>query len=141
MHDVGKIGVSDAILRKPGELTEREWAEMRSHPELGYKMLRDIKFLNVALPIVRYHHEYWDGSGYPEGLAGESIPVEARIFAVIDAFDAITSERPYAPARPYEEAARLIGEESGKKFDPTIVRAFLRVPHEEWDRLRAASID
>src|SRR5438477_5851712 len=92
LHDVGKIGVADSILRKPGPLDENEWKEMRGHPELGYRMLKDIRFLRDALPIVRHHHEHWDGTGYPQGLKGEAIPLEARIFAVIDAFDAITSE-------------------------------------------------
>ncbi len=137
LHDVGKIGVADAILRKPGPLDEQEWAEMRGHPELGYKMLRDIDFLQDALPIVRFHHEKWDGSGYPLGLSGEHIPLNARIFTVIDAFDAITSHRPYSPARTYEQTVQILTQESGTKFDPSVVAAFLGIPLEEWERIRA----
>jgi putative nucleotidyltransferase with HDIG domain len=140
LHDVGKIGVADAILRKQGALTENEWEEMRSHPMLGYRMLKDIEFLSDALSIVRYHHERWNGTGYPHGLAREKIPLEARIFAVADAFDAITSERPYSKARTYEEAAATILQESGEMFDPDVVVAFLRVPKEEWLRVSDAAV-
>ncbi len=140
LHDVGKIGVADAILRKQGALTEKEWEEMRSHPMLGYNMLKDIEFLSDALSIVRYHHERWNGTGYPLGLAREKIPMEARIFAVADAFDAITSERPYSKARTYEQAVTTILEESGEMFDPEVVTAFLRVPKEEWRRVSDAAV-
>lgn len=136
LHDVGKIGVADAILHKPGPLDEGEWSQMRAHPELGYRMLKDIEFLKDALPIVRYHHERWDGSGYPKGLRGMAIPLGARIFAVIDAFDAITSERAYKPARAYEEAAAILQADADKAFDPTVVVAFLKVPKEVWERIR-----
>jgi HD-GYP domain-containing protein (c-di-GMP phosphodiesterase class II) len=132
LHDIGKIGVRDSILRKPGPLDEHEWEHMRTHPELGYRMLKDIEFFREALPIVRYHHERYDGSGYPCGLEGEHIPLEARIFAVVDAFDAIMSERPYKRARSFEQAIATLMEDSGKHFDPQVVRAFLRVPREEW---------
>jgi HD-GYP domain-containing protein (c-di-GMP phosphodiesterase class II) len=132
LHDVGKIGVADAILRKPGPLDADEWREMRAHPELGYKMLKDIEFLKSALPIVRYHHERYNGTGYPYGLEGKEIPLEARIFAVADAFDAITSERPYKQARTYEQACAVLQSDSGKYFDPEVVAAFLKVPREEW---------
>lgn len=136
LHDVGKIGVADAILRKTGPLDEEEWAEMRGHPELGYRMLKAIDFLKDALPIVRFHHENWDGSGYPLGLAGEEIPINARIFTVIDAFDAITSDRPYSPARTYEQAVEILMKESGSKFDPRVVEAFLSIPTREWEQIR-----
>lgn len=132
LHDVGKIGVADAILRKPGPLDADEWREMRAHPELGYRMLKDIEFLKNALPIVRYHHERYNGTGYPYGLEGKEIPLEARIFAVADAFDAITSERPYKKARTFEQAVAVLQEDSGKYFDPNVVAAFLKVPKEEW---------
>ena len=135
LHDIGKIGVRDSILRKPGPLDEDEWKHMRTHPELGYRMLKDIEFFHDALPIVRYHHEHYDGSGYPCGLEGEHIPFEARIFAVVDAFDAIMSERPYKRARSFEHAVATLVEDSGKHFDPAVVRAFLRVPKEEWLRI------
>lgn len=136
LHDVGKIGIADAVLRKPGPLTEEEWEEMRRHPEIGYKLLKNLGFLRETLPIVRFHHEHWDGSGYPCGLKGEGIPLEARIFSVVDAFDAITSDRPYATPRTYEEACEILVAESGVKFDPAIVEAFLTVPAHEWERLR-----
>jgi putative nucleotidyltransferase with HDIG domain len=136
LHDVGKIGIADAILRKPGPLDAAEWTEMRSHPVLGYKMLKDIEFLQDALPVVRYHHERWDGNGYPHGLKGMAIPLGARIFAVADAFDAITSERPYSKARTYEQAKAIITKESGNAFDPTVVRAFLKVAEDEWQQIR-----
>ena len=136
LHDVGKIGVPDAILRKPGKLTHEEWLVMKKHPELGYHLLKNIDFLQETLPTVRHHHEHWDGSGYPSGLQGEEIPLEARIFAVADAFDAITSERPYSKARTYVEAAAIFRIESGTTFDPKVVEAFLSISPEEWDRLR-----
>jgi HD-GYP domain-containing protein (c-di-GMP phosphodiesterase class II) len=141
LHDVGKIGVADAILRKPGPLNAEEWKEMRGHPELGYRMLKDIAFLKDALPIVRYHHERFNGTGYPYGLEGNEIPLEARIFAVADAFDAITSERPYKKARSFEQAAATLVQDSSKYFDPTVVEAFLRVPREEWLQILESSPD
>jgi putative nucleotidyltransferase with HDIG domain len=140
LHDVGKIGVADAILRKQGTLTDEEWEEMRSHPELGYTMLRDIEFLSDALVIVRHHHERWDGTGYPAGLKGEAIPLEARIFSVADAFDAITSERPYSKARSYAEAKAALSKDSGVMFDPQVVAAFLQVPEDEWRRVREEAV-
>lgn len=136
LHDVGKVGVADAILRKTGPLTESEWSEMRAHPELGYRLLKPIDFLKDALPIVRYHHEHWDGSGYPCGLKGQEIPLEARIFTVVDAFDAVTSERPYSPARTYRQAADILLKESGTTFDPAVVETFIKVPEEDWQQIR-----
>jgi HD-GYP domain-containing protein (c-di-GMP phosphodiesterase class II) len=126
IHDVGKIGVSDAILRKPGALTDAKWAEMRRHPEIGYAMLKDIAFLRPALDIVRYHHERYDGAGYPVGLAGEEIPLAARIFAAVDAYDAMTSDRPYRRARSREEALAEIQRLAGAEFDPRVVQVLLR---------------
>lgn len=135
LHDVGKIGVADAILRKPGPLDQDEWKEMRQHPELGYRMLKDVKFLEKSLPVVRYHHERWNGSGYPKGLKGEEIPLEARIFAVADAFDAITSRRPYSEARTYRQSVAILRQESGVMFDPKVVEAFLAVAEAEWQAI------
>lgn len=137
LHDVGKIGVPDAVLLKPGALTADEWAQMRKHPEIGYGMLKDIDFLRGALPIIRHHHERWDGKGYPDGLAGEAIPLEARLFAIADTFDALTSERPYKVAFSYEAAAAQICAERGSHFDPQAVDAFLSIAPAEWDRMRA----
>lgn len=118
LHDVGKIGISDTILSKTGPLTEDEWAIMRTHPEIGERMLEKIDFVRPALPIIKHHHERWDGGGYPSGLQGEMIPVGARIVAVCDAFDAMTSDRPYRRALPAEEASRRLLASAGTQFDP-----------------------
>lgn len=131
LHDVGKIGVPDAILRKPGPLTVEEWVVMRSHPEQGYRMLMHIGFLRDALPIVRHHHERYDGAGYPDGLRGLEIPLGARIFAVADAFDAITSQRPYRAAGSLDAARDEIARCAGSQFDPEVVAAFLRLSASE----------
>ncbi|KAF1054630.1 MAG: putative cyclic di-GMP phosphodiesterase [Stenotrophomonas maltophilia] len=123
MHDVGKIGIPDAILRKPGRLTEDEWAVMRLHPEIGGRIIGEHRssLLRMARTIALYHHEKWDGTGYPYGTAGEDIPLVARIVAVADVFDALTSVRPYKPAWPVERALEVIREERGKHFDPELV--------------------
>jgi hypothetical protein len=126
LHDVGKIGVSDAILNKPGPLTSEEWQQMRKHPVIGYEMLKDVKFLSTAAKIVYAHHERYDGKGYPAGLKGEDVPLGARIFAVADAFDAMTSNRPYRRALSVEKACEEITNNSGTQFDPAVVEAFLR---------------
>lgn len=126
LHDVGKIGVPDVILWKPDKLTEEEWQVMRIHPEIGYRMLKGIPFLQGALPVVRHHHEHWDGSGYPNGLREEDIPVGARIFALADAFDAITSQRPYKPPLTPELAREEILRSANTHFDPRAVQAFMR---------------
>jgi response regulator RpfG family c-di-GMP phosphodiesterase len=136
LHDIGKIGVPDAVLRKPARLTEDEWAEMRLHPIHGRQILRGIAFLEGASRVVAQHHECWDGSGYPLGLRGEEIDLNARIFAVADAFDAITSDRFYRAGRSYDEALAELDAYAGRQFDPRVVEAFRRVPVEEWERLR-----
>lgn len=127
LHDIGKIGISDAILHKPGSLNDDEWTEMREHPSIGHEMLKDIEFLRGAAEVVGSHHEWYDGSGYPLRLKGEAIPLGARIFAVADAFDAITSDRPYRGARPYLAAIREIRSLAGTQFDPEVVNALLRL--------------
>ena len=127
LHDIGKIGVPDEILHKPGPLTPEEWEIMRQHPVLAHRMLADIDYLRPALAIPLYHHERWDGSGYPEGLKGEAIPREARIFAVVDVYDALTSDRPYRKAWPKEKALAYLREQRGKLFDPEVVDAFLEI--------------
>jgi len=139
LHDIGKIGVPDAILRKPSHLTEEEWREMRQHPSHGQQILRGIEFLEGAARVVAQHHERWDGTGYPLGLKGDAIDINARIFAVADAFDAITSDRVYRGCKSYECAADELERHAGAQFDPRVVEAFRRVPREEWEELRRAS--
>ncbi len=126
LHDLGKAGVSKRILRKPGKLTEEEFAEVREHPPLGSMMIAsEIETLQALVPIVRHHHEWFDGKGYPDGLAGEGIPLEARILAVVDAFDAMTHERPYRKALSREEALAEVRRCTGTQFDPAVVEVFL----------------
>ena len=127
MHDVGKIGIPDAILQKPGKLTSEEWAVMRTHPEVGAQIIGEHPsgVLRLARSLALEHHEKWDGSGYPAGLAGEAISLEARIVALADVFDALTSERPYKAAWPVEQAMALITEQAGQHFDPALVALFV----------------
>jgi PAS domain S-box-containing protein/putative nucleotidyltransferase with HDIG domain len=127
LHDIGKMGIPDSILLKEGPLSEEEWKIMRQHPDLAVKMLSSINYLRPALDIPHCHHEKWDGSGYPRGLKGERIPVAARIFAIVDVFDALTSDRPYRRAWPVQQALDFIRAESGKRFDPEVVNVFMRV--------------
>ena len=140
LHDIGKIGVPDAILRKPAKLTDEEWVRMREHPAHGQQILRGIKFLEGAARVVAQHHEQWDGSGYPLGLTGEDIDICARIFSVADAFDAITSDRVYRKGRDYEAAVAELDEWANRQFFPKVVAAFHRVPPEDWDELRRRSL-
>ena len=130
LHDIGKMGISDSILQKPGKLTEEEWVEMRKHPQYAYDLLYPIEFLRSALDIPLYHHERWDGSGYPKGLKGKEIPLVARIFSVIDVYNAITSERPYGKPWPSAKAVEYIMEGSGKFFDPEVVQVFLKLKNQ-----------
>lgn len=127
LHDIGKIGVPDAVLQFPGPLDEEQWAIMRQHPEIAMSILAPIAFLKDAMEIPYCHHERWDGTGYPQGLRGQEIPLWARMFAVIDVFDALTSERIYRPALPMPEALAHIRAGSGTHFDPTVVEAFGRL--------------
>ena len=141
LHDVGKIGVPDSILRKPAKLTEEEWVRMREHPLHGQQILRGIEFLQGAARVVAQHHEKWDGSGYPLGLREEEIDVCARIFSVADAFDAITSDRVYRRGKSYEAAAQELDDWAGRQFDPKVVEAFHRVPKEDWEELHRKSLE
>ena len=136
LHDVGKLGVADAVLRKPGKLNEEEWKEMRRHPELGYRMLKDIRFLQSSLDIVLSHQERYDGTGYPQGLKGEQIPLGARIFAVADTFDAMTSDRPYRNALDIAAAREEIRRFSNSQFDPRVADAFLSIEESTWRDIR-----
>ena len=144
LHDLGKIAIPDSILHKPGPLSPAEWQVMKSHAALGGETIERIvaahpesAFLDLAREIAWFHHERWDGGGYPRGLAGEAIPLAARIVALADAYDAITSERPYKPARSHEEAVRRIHADAGRHFDPWLVEAFLAV-HTELAAIRRA---
>jgi diguanylate cyclase (GGDEF)-like protein len=140
LHDIGKIGIPDSILLKPGPLSPDEWKVMRTHPEVGRRLLEHIPFLAGAVPIVYHHHERWDGNGYPEGLRGKGIPLGARIFAVADALDAITFDRPYSRAVTVEAAREEIARCSGTHFDPAVVSTFLAIPLEELEKLRRRAI-
>jgi HD-GYP domain-containing protein (c-di-GMP phosphodiesterase class II) len=127
LHDIGKMGIPDGILLKPGPLTDEEWLMMKKHPALAYEMLSPIHYLKAALDIPYCHHEKWDGTGYPRGLKGKQIPLTARIFAVVDVWDALISDRPYRKAWSNERTLNYIREQSGKHFDPKVVEAFLRL--------------
>jgi putative nucleotidyltransferase with HDIG domain len=139
LHDIGKIGVPDSILLKPGPLTAAEWIEMRKHPEVGYRILESIAFLRPAAEIVLAHQERWDGGGYPRGLSGEAIPLGARIFTIADTLDAITSDRPYRGAVSFAEARAEITRCAGTQFDPRCAKAFAHISEEELQTLRVAS--
>jgi putative nucleotidyltransferase with HDIG domain len=136
LHDVGKMAIPDAILRKPGRLTPEEQTKMREHAFLGYQMLRKIRFLHEPAQIVYSHQERYDGSGYPRGLKGDQIPIGARIFAVADTFDAITSDRPYRAAQSIPAARREIQKHSGHQFDPQVVEAFMSISDAIWQQIR-----
>ena len=127
LHDIGKIAVPDHILRKPGPLTDAEWVIMRTHPKAAYDILKPIKHLANSLDIPYCHHERWDGAGYPRGLKGDAIPLSARIFAVIDAWDALLSDRPYRKAWERERVIEHIRDNSGTHFDPDVVNLFLKM--------------
>ena len=148
LHDIGKIGVADAVLTKPGPLTNDEWVEMRRHPGLGYELVVGVEALQHGAEIIHSHHEHHDGNGYPRGLQGEDIPIGARIFSVVDSYDAMTSHRPYRRARSHQDAIDEIVRYSGSQFDPEAVRAFLKVersgliaPHDSPDARDAVAAD
>jgi putative nucleotidyltransferase with HDIG domain len=127
LHDIGKMGIPDAILRKPGALDESEWEIMRQHPEYAYKLLEPIEYLRPALDIPYFHHERWDGTGYPHGLKGKDIPLAARIFAIVDVWDALRSDRPYRAAWTKEKVLGYVKDLTGKHFDPAVVDAFMEI--------------
>jgi HD-GYP domain-containing protein (c-di-GMP phosphodiesterase class II) len=136
LHDVGKIGIPDDVLLKPGKLNEEEWITMKRHPEMGFRMLQHIAFLKPSLDIIFCHQERFDGTGYPRGLKGEQIPLGARVFAVVDTFDAMTSDRPYRAALSIDVACEEIDRCSGTQFDPDVARAFLAIDAERWRIIR-----
>ncbi|MBI4729083.1 MAG: HD-GYP domain-containing protein [Acidobacteria bacterium] len=127
LHDIGKVGVPSDVIHKTGPLTESEWREIRAHSVIGERLLAGIPGLRSAAPLVRAHHERWDGSGYPDGLSGEEIPLAARLFSVVDAFDAMTSDRPHRRALSVDEAKREMLAGAGSQFDPSVVGAFLGI--------------
>jgi putative two-component system response regulator len=127
LHDIGKVKVPDQILNKPGPLDEDEWEIMKQHPVTGARILRAINHLQPAIPYILYHHERWDGGGYPEGLQEREIPIEARLLAIVDVYDALTTARPYHPALPYDEVIALLQADAGKHFDPDLVPIFIDV--------------
>lgn len=131
LHDIGKIAVPDQILLKPDRLTDEEWVEIRKHPAAGYHIVRRVAWLEHAAEIVHAHHERFDGQGYPRGLSGADIPLGARLFAVADVYDALTSERPYRSPLPYEEAVQELRRGDGSQFDPAVVAQFLSIPQGE----------
>ncbi|MGQ9495045.1 MAG: HD domain-containing phosphohydrolase [Thermoanaerobaculaceae bacterium] len=132
LHDIGKIGVPDAILRKPGPLTPEEWVVMRSHVDIGVRICSPLRTFRQVLPVIRHHHERQDGSGYPDGLKGDDIPLLARVFQVVDVFDALTSERPYRKALSHQQALRILAEETARgAWDPMIVEVFIQALREE----------
>jgi|SRR5579884_295216 len=135
LHDIGKVAIPDAILYKPGSLTGEERALMAQHPVIGAQIVRGIDFLDEAVRVVRSHHERWDGRGYPDGLAGEEIPMAARVFSVADVLDALTTDRPYRPASPFEVARRMIETASGTQFDPRVIEAFTSIPDRRLEQI------
>jgi HD-GYP domain-containing protein (c-di-GMP phosphodiesterase class II) len=135
LHDIGKIGISDAVLLKQGKLDKEEWSQIKMHPKIAHEIISHINFLNPSIDIPYYHHEKWDGSGYPTGLKGESIPIAARLFAVIDVWDALIHPRVYKSAWPEKKVLNYIEEESGKHFDPKVVKVFL----ENYEQIKGES--
>ncbi|OGD19564.1 MAG: hypothetical protein A2W03_01360 [Candidatus Aminicenantes bacterium RBG_16_63_16] len=136
LHDIGKIAIPDSILKKPGRLSPTEWEKIKLHPVLGYGLIKEIKLLKEVGNIILCHHERYDGTGYPKGLTGDAIPREARIFALADALDAITSHRPYRKERDFRAARKDIRGNRGRQFDPAVVDAFCTMKPEDWERIR-----
>ena len=137
LHDIGKVAIPDSILHKPEPLTPQERELIQQHPLTGWEIVRQVDFLGAASDVVRHHHERWDGAGYPDRLKGEDIPLTARVFAVADTLDALTTTRPYRPASPIAEARALIQDARGSQFDPSIVDAFAEMPNEVFEQIRA----
>ena len=137
LHDIGKVAVPDSILHKPEPLTPHERELIQQHPITGWEIVRQVDFLGAASDVVRHHHERWDGTGYPDRLKSDTIPLTARVFAVADTFDALTTTRPYRPASPISEARKLIHEARGSQFDPSVVDAFEGMPDDLFERIRA----
>lgn len=126
LHDIGKIGIPDKVLLKKGQLNKKEWAIMQQHPAMGVELVKGIEWFNDAVPVILHHHETYDGSGYPGGLKKDEIPLNARIFAVVDVFDALVAERPYKKAFSLKKTLTIIESDSGSHFDPDIVQQFIQ---------------
>jgi putative nucleotidyltransferase with HDIG domain len=137
LHDIGKVAIPDSILHKPEPLTQQERDLIKQHPVIGWEIVKQVDFLGAASDVVRHHHERWDGDGYPDRLKAEDIPLTARVFAVADTLDALTTDRPYRPASPFTEARELIVAERGSQFDPQCVDALVATPDAVFDRIRA----
>jgi putative nucleotidyltransferase with HDIG domain len=137
LHDVGKVAITDAILHKPGPLTVQERELMQRHPVIGASIVEEINFLGAAADVIRSHHERWDGTGYPDGLAGDDIPLAARVFAAADVLDALTTDRPYRRGSSFSEARRLIVADSGSHFDPRVIEAFESIPDSTFEQIAA----
>jgi ribonuclease P protein subunit RPR2 len=136
LHDIGKVAIPDAILHKPEPLSQKERELIQQHPVIGWEIVKQVDFLGAASDVVRHHHERWDGDGYPDRLKGEDIPLTARVFAVADTLDALTTDRPYRPASPFPEARELIVEARGTQFDPDIVDALTGISDDVFGRIR-----
>jgi putative nucleotidyltransferase with HDIG domain len=136
LHDAGKMAIPDSILKKPGPLAPKEWDVIRRHPALGYGLVRDVKLVREVGNIILCHHERYDGAGYPKGLKGEAIPLEARVFAVADTLDAVTSHRPYRAPRDFRTARRELVDNAGKQFDPKVVDVFCGLDLAVWEKIR-----
>jgi ribonuclease P protein subunit RPR2 len=136
LHDIGKLAIADAILFKPGPLTDEERALIAQHPVAGAEIVGEIEFLAQAATVIRFHHERWDGLGYPDGLAGAEIPLAARVFSVADVLDALTTDRPYRPASSLAVTREMISTQAGQQFDPQVVAAFNTIPDQTFVRIR-----
>jgi HD-GYP domain-containing protein (c-di-GMP phosphodiesterase class II) len=133
LHDIGKMGISDTILNKSGPLSDKEWSIMKRHPVYAKDLLAPITYLSSAIEIPYSHHEKWDGSGYPDGLKADAIPLSARIFAVVDVWDALRSDRPYRPAWSTERARQYLRDQSGTHFDPLVITKFFELGMDKWN--------
>jgi len=137
LHDIGKIGIGDIVLQKPGKLTIEEFALIKQHPTIGRRILEGVRGFHAYLPVVELHHENWDGTGYPRGLAEEAVPLFARIVHVVDAYDAMTSDRPYRPGMTHDQTVKILEKFAGSQFDPVVVRVFVALQMQKLETLES----